>query len=129
MSTRAGGKRMKIVIAIVVILIVLLCVVSLGGAHFVMNGKRPTLQEAWEWQSARYDTSFYERLQKTDYLVTGHDGYQLHVQLLQNPSPTTRDATDPPATFTTAWGRRRLGGWGIGFGAGAFEQARRAPIS
>ena len=81
---------MKILIAIVVILVVLLCVITLAGAHFVMNGKRPTLQEAWEWQSARYDTSFYEGLQKTDYLVAGHDGYELHVQLLQNPTPTNR---------------------------------------
>ena len=90
MSTRVGGKRMKILIAIVVALIVLLCVFALVGAHFVMNGKRPTLKEAWEWQSARYDTSFYEGLQKTDYLVGGHDGYQLHVQLLYNPNPTDR---------------------------------------
>ncbi len=90
MSTRTGDTRVKILIAIVVVLVVLLCVVTLGGAYFVMNGKRPTLQEAWEWQSARYDTSFYEGLQKTDYLVAGHDGYELHVQLLQNPTPTDR---------------------------------------
>ena len=90
MSTRAGGKKMKVLIAVAVILIVLLCVLVLAGAHFVMNGKRPTLKEAWEWQSARYDTSFYEDLQKTDYLVTGHDGYQLHVHLVKNPNPTDR---------------------------------------
>lgn len=90
MPTRTGGKRMKILIGIVAVLIVLLCAIALGGAHFLMNGKRPTLQEAWEWQSARYDTSFYEGLQKTDYLVAGHDGYQLHVQLVQNPTPTDR---------------------------------------
>ena len=81
---------MKVLIAIVAVLVVLLCAIALGGAHFVMNGKRPTLQEAWEWQSARYDTGFYEGLQKTDYLVAGYDGYQLHVQLLKNPSPTDR---------------------------------------
>ncbi len=90
MSTRTGGKRMKVLIAVVAVLVVLLCVIALGGAHFVMNGKRPTLKEAWEWQSARYDTSFYEGLQKADYLVAGHDGYQLHVQLLQNPNPSDR---------------------------------------
>ena len=81
---------MKVLIAVVAIVIVLICVLTLVLAYFVMNGKRPTLQEAWEWQSARYDTSFYEGLQKTDYLVAGHDGYDLHVQLVQNPNPTNR---------------------------------------
>jgi len=85
-----GGKGMKIAIAVVVVLVVLLCVFTLVAAHFVMNGKRPTISEAWKWQSARYDTSFYEGLQKTDYLVPGHDGYELHVQLLQNPKQTGR---------------------------------------
>ena len=81
---------MKTLIAVVAVLAMLLCVIALAGARFVMNGKRPTLQEAWEWQSARYDTSFYEKLQKTDYLAAGHDGYELHAQLLQNPNPTNR---------------------------------------
>lgn len=81
---------MKVLITVVVIIVVLLGAIALGGAHSVMNGKRPTLQEAWEWQSARYDTSFYEGLQKTDYIVTGRDNYQLHVQLLQSPNPTER---------------------------------------
>lgn len=90
MLTRTGGKRMKVLITVLVVLVVLVCAVTLGGAYFVMNGKRPTLQEAWEWQSARYDTSFYEGLQKTNYLVAGHDGSQMHVQLLQNPSPSDR---------------------------------------
>ncbi len=81
---------MKIALAVVVVLAVLVCVASLLLAHFVMNGKRPTLQEAWDWQSARYDTSFYEELEKTDYLVSGYDGYQLHTELLKNPKPTDR---------------------------------------
>ena len=90
MSTRTGGKRVKIVVTVAVILVALLCVLTLVLAHVVMNGKRPTLQEAWEWQSARYDTSFYEGLHKTDYLVAGHDDYELHVHLVQNPNPTNR---------------------------------------
>jgi hypothetical protein len=44
---------MKDAIIVVVIVIVLACGLTLAVAHFVMNGKRPTLQEAWEWQSAR----------------------------------------------------------------------------
>ena len=90
MSTKSGDKKMKVLIVVVAVLVVLLCVLTLVLAYVVMNGKRPTLQEAWEWQSARYDTSFYEGLQKTDYLVAGHDGYELHVQLVQNPNPTDR---------------------------------------
>lgn len=80
------------VVALVVVAVVsaLVLVLSLVLAHFVMNGKRPTLQEAWEWQSARYDTSFYNKLQKTDYLVSGYEGYELHVELLANPTPTDR---------------------------------------
>lgn len=81
---------MKIALAVVAVLAVLVCVASLLLAYFVMNGKRPTLQEAWDWQSARYDTSFYEGLEKTDYLVSGYDGYQLHTELLKNPKPTDR---------------------------------------
>ena len=81
---------MKVLIAAVVVVVVLVCAFALLLAHFIMNGKRPTLDEAWEWQSARYDTSFYTELEKTDYLVSGHDGYQLHVELLTNPTPTDR---------------------------------------
>lgn len=38
MSIRTDGKRMKVLIAVVAVLAVLLCVIMLGGAHFVMNG-------------------------------------------------------------------------------------------
>lgn len=81
---------MKVLVAVVVVVVVAVCALALLLAHFIMNGKRPTLEEAWEWQSARYDTSFYAELDKTDYLVSGYDGYQLHVQLLTNPTPTDR---------------------------------------
>jgi len=46
MATRAGGKRMKVLATVVVVLVALLCVLTLVLAHFVMNGKRPTLEEA-----------------------------------------------------------------------------------
>ena len=81
---------MKVLAAVAAILVVLVVALTAFLAHVVMNGKRPTLEEAWEWQSARYDTSFYNDLEKTDYLVSGYDGYQLHVQLLTNPNPTDR---------------------------------------
>lgn len=87
---REGRNPMKVALVAVAILALLVCAIALVLAHVVMDGKRPTLQEAWEWQSARYDTSFYNDLQKTDYLVAGDGGYELHVQLLTNPEPTER---------------------------------------
>ncbi len=85
-----GSKGLNMMVVVVAVLALLTCVTSLVLAHFVMNGKRPTLEEAWEWQSARYDTSFYTDLDKTDYLVTSFDDYELHVELLANPNPTDR---------------------------------------
>ncbi len=55
-----------------------------------MTGRRQTLDEAMQWQSEHYDTSFYQTTEKTDYTVSGADGYVLHVQLLKNPEPTDR---------------------------------------
>ena len=81
---------MTVVLIVVAIVVALVCVLTLVLAYVVMNGKRPTLDEAWEWQSARYDTSFYKDLKKTDYLVSGYEGYQLHVHLVSNPKPTDR---------------------------------------
>ncbi len=55
-----------------------------------MTGKRQTPEEAMKWQSERYDTSFYENLVKSDYTVSGYEGYVLHVQLLKNPEKTDK---------------------------------------
>ena len=85
-----GVGRMRIFVVVVAIVAVAVFALSLALAHFVMNGKRPTLEEAWEWQSARYDTSFYNDLEKSDYIVDGYEGYKLHVQLLKNPNPSDR---------------------------------------
>lgn len=85
-----GGKGMKIFLIVVGVLVALTCVLTLAIGYIVMNGKRPTLDEAWEWQSARYDTSFYKDLQKTDYVVDSFDGYKLHAHLVHNPKPTNR---------------------------------------
>ena len=77
---------------------ILICAVLAGLLVFaafwlpsiIMTGKRQTLAEAFAWQSEHYDTSFYEGLQKTDYVVKGFEDYELHVQLLRNPAPTTK---------------------------------------
>ena len=57
---------------------------------FIMTGRRQTLEEAFSWQTDHYDTSFYEGLEKTDYVVNGSEGYELHVEYLKNPEPTTK---------------------------------------
>ena len=61
-----------------------------GMSGFVMNGKRQTLEEAYQWQTERYDTTFYENAEKIKYEVEGDGGYILHAELLKNPEPTTK---------------------------------------
>ena len=78
--------------AVIVFSAVLLLFVALGFALaiFSMSIRRQTLEEAWTWQKAHYDLSWYDPLEKEDYTVTMKDGYVLHVQLLRNPAPTDR---------------------------------------
>ena len=72
------------------------CVLLLSAAaafrlpSIIMTGKRQTLDEAFAWQSRHCDTSFYDGLQKTDYVVKGFEDYELHVEFLRNPVPTTK---------------------------------------
>lgn len=84
--------RKKGVVLGVVLLVLTGSVVgaSYGLAAYVMTGTRQTLDEAMKWQSDRYDTKFYEELEKTDYTVAGYEDYNLHVELLKNPVPTNR---------------------------------------
>ena len=56
-------------------------------ASNTVHGKRQTADEAMRWQSAHYDTGFYDRLEKADYTIKSYDGYELHVQLCKNPDP------------------------------------------
>lgn len=81
---------MKIaIIVIICILLVLLTALTLKLPELALSGKRQTLEEAMKWQSDHYDTSFYKDLIKTDYEVKGEGGYVLHIELLQNPNPTS----------------------------------------
>ncbi|MCR5716533.1 MAG: alpha/beta fold hydrolase [Lachnospiraceae bacterium] len=79
-----------IIPVVILILLILLLGTALGLATFIMTGKRQSLEEAFAWQTAHYDTSFYETIEKEEYIVQSTDGYELHVQLLKNPVPTTR---------------------------------------
>lgn len=81
---------MKIVLIIVLVLVILFFAFSLFMAGFVMTGQRQTLDEAFEWQSEHYDTSFYEGLSKTDYTIPGYEGYELHVELLTDSNASAK---------------------------------------
>ena len=81
---------MKTILIILSVLLILGLLAAWWLAGFTMTGRRQTLEEALQWQSEHYDTSFLQDLEKTDYTVTGADGYLLHVRLLKNPGPTDR---------------------------------------
>ena len=81
----------RLLIGFLVLILVAIVAVPLLLASFVMTGgDRQTLDEAMQWQSERYDTSFYDELEKSDYEVAGYEGYTLHVELLKNPKATDR---------------------------------------
>ena len=81
-------KYAVIAVTILLILSVLWLILALWLASFVMTGSRQTLDEAMKWQSERYDTSFYNDLEHTDYTVKSFDGYVLHARLLRCPERT-----------------------------------------
>ena len=84
-------KRMLIVIAAILgVLLVIFVAFAFWLPSFIMTGNRQTLKEAFDWQTDHYDTSFYQDLEKTDYTVKGFEDYELHVQFLKNPNPTTK---------------------------------------
>ncbi len=75
----------KILLIVLILLLVLIFIGAFGFGTYVMTGSRQTYEEAWEWQSSHYDTSFYEKLEKTDYEIKSYDGYILHARFLKNP--------------------------------------------
>ena len=91
MQNRKKHKWLKYLVAVFLILILVVIIITpLWLASIIMTGERQTLDEAIKWQSERYDTSFYNDLDKTNYTVDGFKGYKLHVQLLKNPNKTDR---------------------------------------
>lgn len=73
---------------IIGVLLILFIIMGFALANNTMTGKRQTLAEARTWQEEHYDLSWYDRLEKADYTVTGEDGYVLHAQFLRNPGGT-----------------------------------------
>ena len=80
----------KVLIIAAIVLALLLVALTLWLPSFVMSGERQSLDEALDWQSERYDTSFYRDLEKENYTVTADDGYVLHVELIKNPKPSDK---------------------------------------
>ena len=80
------------IIALIVICILVGIFISFAFwlPSFIMTGKRQTLDEAFAWQTDHYDTAFYEGLDKSGYIVTGLEEYELHVELLKNPYPSSK---------------------------------------
>ena len=85
-------KRIRMIIALIVICILVGIFISFAFwlPSFIMTGKRQKLDEAFAWQTDHYDTAFYEGLDKSDYIVTGLEEYELHVELLKNPYPSSK---------------------------------------
>lgn len=83
-------KSVRIIFIMVAVLVLLFLIASLFLAAFTMTGKRQTLEEAMQWQSERYDTSFYHTLDKTRYTVAMEDGYLLHAEFLKNPETSNK---------------------------------------
>lgn len=80
----------KILLMIICILVVCFLGFSFWLPSYVMTGRRQTIDEAWKWQSDHYDTSYYNDLKKTEYIVKGFEDYELHTHFLENPVPTDK---------------------------------------
>ena len=81
-----GKGIAKTLFAAAGILTALTGVSGFGFADFVMSGgKRQTLDEARRWQEDHYDISWYDGLQKEEYIAEGYEGYGLHTVLCKNP--------------------------------------------
>ena len=82
---------MKILLIALIIIVIVAFLFTLWIASYVMSGgKRQTIEDAIVWQSRRYDMSFYNEVEKNDYMVEGANGYLLHVQFLKNPESTNK---------------------------------------
>ena len=91
-SDRRRKRRFIMTIVLIVVAVLLLLTAAFGFwfASTSMGIRRQTLEQARAWQAAHYDISWYDALQKTDYVVAGEGGYALHVQLVKNRIPSTR---------------------------------------
>lgn len=86
-----GRRGMIIFLIVLAAAAVIFFLFAWWMAGFVMaKGTRHTLEESLKWQADYYDLTFYEELEKEDYIVKGYEDYELHVHFLKNPVPTDK---------------------------------------
>lgn len=64
---------------------------SFSFADMTMGIKRQTLPQAWAWQEAHYDVSWYQDTEPEEYTVDSYDGYRLHAVLLHSQAAPSSD--------------------------------------
>ena len=84
------SKKIKASLIAVSVVMIIPVFFAMWSASYVMDSNRQTLDEAFEWQSEHYDTSFYSSLEKSDYIIKSYDGYDIHAQFLKNPEKTNK---------------------------------------
>ncbi len=80
----------RILLLVILCLLLLVLVAALGIARYVMTGKRQTYEEAFEWQKAHLDTSWFDKGLLKNYKVRGSDGYEIAAYLYPNPDNTDK---------------------------------------
>ena len=81
---------MHIVFIIILVLILLIAAVSFGMSAYSMRVPGQSLEQARKWQEDHYDISWYDGIEKEDYIVKSYDGYELHAQHIINPARTDK---------------------------------------
>ncbi|MCR4615969.1 MAG: lysophospholipase [Clostridiales bacterium] len=80
-----------IILIVLGVILILMLILAVNFAKLAMEGKRrQTLEQALNWQSERYDTSFYTNSKRDEYTVESYDGYILHAELLKAPDNSSK---------------------------------------
>lgn len=69
-----------------------------GFAGYAMRIQPQTLEEAYEWQKAHYDVSWYQDTDPTEYTIRSYDGYELHVVLMKSLKSAQKQAAGKAST-------------------------------
>ena len=80
----------QIISIILLCLVLLMLLAALATARYVMTGKRQTYEEAFAWQQAHYDVSWFDRSLLKEYKVRGSEGYELTAYFYPAPRETDR---------------------------------------
>ena len=72
------------------VLFLLFLMIGFALSSFSMHIRKQSLEEAYNWQKAHYDVSWFDALEKEASVFTSYDGYTLHTLMLRNPIPSDR---------------------------------------